>query len=610
MDHGDLYEFCGFRLDVRNARLARGTAPILLPPKTFDVLVALVRRAGELVDKDALMRDVWPETFVEEANISRHIWTLRKALGDDALIETVPKRGYRFTAAVRAGVRPEAVAQRTETAAATGDQPIVRRSHRWWMWAAAAAGVAMLAAGLWAVRAATPASGARRWFALGETSRMQGRLRDAVPLYKRAIELDPEFALAHSRLADTYASLREPAEHRTHALRAYALRARANDRERLYIDASYYAAAGDRPRQADALQLLIEAYPDDGSAHAALAAVYRETGRPEPALARARAAARLDPTSADARALLGRALVDLDRLDEAQAVLDADRDSPSQALHALAFELAFMRGDRNGMHRELDWAARTVNDDAAAHWQARMHDFLGQRAKARALFARSEVLLKTLGGDQRIPEVAALNVSRDAIVGDCAGIEPKIGAALAARTFNTLTLTSLARALCGDVAGARALATELSRSSGLDWLNRAVSVPIIRAFIDASDPAARFAARAGPGDPDALARTIEPYELGQTLWPIYLRGLVHMKTGRFDAAAAAFRRILSHRGRAGLSVRYPLAHLQLARALAHAGDRAGSRKAYEDFLEVWKDADPDLPILIDARREHALSTQH
>jgi tetratricopeptide (TPR) repeat protein len=319
---------------------------------------------------------------------------------------------------------------------------------------------------------------------------------------------------------------------------------------------------------------------------------------------------RLDPASADARALLGRALVDLDRLDEAQAVLDADRDAPSLALHALRFELAFVRGDRDGMRRELEWAARTVNEDAAAQWQAQMHDFLGQRRQARALFARSEVLLKTLGGDQRIAEVAALNASRDAIVGDCAEIETRIGAALAARTFNTLTLTALARALCGDVAGARRLATELSLSSSLDWLNRTVSVPIIRAFIDASDAGASRAAIPDAVDPNELARTIEPYELGQTLWPIYLRGLVHMKTGRFDDAAVAFRRILSHRGRAGLSVRYPLAHLQLARALAHAGDRTGSRKAYEDFLEVWKDADPDLPILIDARKEHALSTKH
>jgi DNA-binding winged helix-turn-helix (wHTH) protein len=594
MDQRELYEFGAFQLDVRNARLLKGRETFALPPKTFDVLVVLARHAGELVDKDALMREVWPDTFVEEANISRHIWTLRKALGDDSLIETVPKRGYRLNAPARVPAGPD-----THPRIATSVP-----SSRWWLWAAATAAAAGLVWMAWSA-AATSRPASVRWFALAETSRIEGRFRDAVPLYQRAIELDPEFALAESRLADTYGALREPSARHAHALRAYALRDRATERERLFIDATYYAVLGDRPRQADALQLLIGAYPGEAAAHAALAVVYRETGRFEPALDRAREAARLDPGSADARALLARALVDLNRLDEARSSVEADRDSPSEAMHALGFELAFMRGDREGMRRELAWAARSVNEDAAAQWQAQMHDFLGQRAKARALFARSRVLLQTLGGDQRIAEVEALHASRDAIVGVCPGIESKPGPATASLTFNTLTLASLARALCGDIAGARALADKLTLSSSLDWLNRTVSVPIIRAFIDAS-----AGVRQGEEDPNELARTIEPYELGQTLWPIYLRGLVHMKTGRFEEAAAAFRRILAQRGPAGLSIRYPLANLQLARALARTGDRAGSRKAYEDFLEVWKDADPDLPILIDARKEYALSTKH
>ena len=603
----ELYEFDGFTLDVRAAQLRRGTAPVPMPPKTFDLLVALVRRAGELVEKDALMREVWPDAFVEEANISRHVWMVRRALGNDGYVETVPERGYRFTAAVRLAAPETPIADRVEAPARTEQGSIGARSRRWRTWMGGAAAVATVAVAVWAVLAPVPPAASQRWFALAEASRSQGRLREAVPLYKRAIELEPQFALVESRLADTYASLGEPAEQWTHALRAYELRGRASERERLYIDATYYAAVGDRPRQAETLQALIEAYPDAASAHAALGAVYRETGRPEAALERARTAARLDPAAADARALVGRALVDLDRLDEARTFLEGDREAPSPALHALRFELAFMRGDRDGMQHELDWAARTVNEDVAAHWQAQMHDFLGQRAKARAHFARRLVLLKTLGGDQRIAEAAALNVSCDAIVGNCKEIEKGIGAALAARTSNTLTLTSLARALCGDIAGAQALVNELSLLSRLDWLTRTVSVPIIRAFIIASDPVSARAAAHVVENPNELARTIEPYELGQTLWPIYLRGLVHMKSGQFEDAAAAFRRILSHRGRAGLSIRYPLAHLQLARALAHTGDRQGSRKAYEEFLELWKDADQDLPILIDARRERALT---
>src|SRR6185436_1148529 len=103
--------FGPFRLDVRNARLTRNDQPIALPPKTFEVLRLLVSRAGQLVEKDVLMREVWRDTFVEEANVSRHIWALRKTLGDnesdERYIETVPKRGYRFAADVRA-VAPDA----------------------------------------------------------------------------------------------------------------------------------------------------------------------------------------------------------------------------------------------------------------------------------------------------------------------------------------------------------------------------------------------------------------------------------------------------------------------------------------------------------------------
>ena len=606
MAPAEAYEFAGFTLDVRDARLRRGGETIPLPPKTFDVLVALVRRDGQLVDKDALMREVWPDTFIEEANISRHIWTLRRALGDDRLIETAPKRGYRLNAAVRAVADPEVlIARRTEIHTVTTEETIVTAPSRWWLWTAATVAAVGLAWLSWSVRAAPGVSAARRWFALAETARLEGRLRDAVPLYKQAIEVDPNLAVAESRLADTYGALREPAERHAHALRGHALRDHAPQRERLLVDATYYAAVGDRPREADALRLLVAAYPGDPAAHRALAAVYRETGRYEAALTHAREAARLDPGSPEARTMVARSLLDLNRLEEAQAAVAADRDAPSDGLHAIRFELAFMRGDSAAMQQELDWAARSGNDDAAALWQAQAHDFLGQRQKARALFARAAVLTTTQGGAQRAAEVAALNASRDSIVGACGAIDGQVAEALSARTFNTLTLAALARALCGDIAGARALAGELSFSSRLDWLNRTVSVPIIRAFVAASDTAARVRdGHAGGEDPNALARTIEPYELGQTLWPIYLRGLVHRKTGRLDDAAAAFRRILANRGAAGLSVRFPLAHLQLARTLAQAGDRAGSRKAYEEFLRIWKDADQDLPILIDADREY------
>ncbi len=97
-----LYEFGPYRLDVAEAQLRRQGTAVALPPKTFEVLTLLVRRAGGLVDRDTLMRELWPDTFVEEANVARHIWTLRQAFGGEAYIETVPKRGYRFTAAVRA----------------------------------------------------------------------------------------------------------------------------------------------------------------------------------------------------------------------------------------------------------------------------------------------------------------------------------------------------------------------------------------------------------------------------------------------------------------------------------------------------------------------------
>jgi DNA-binding winged helix-turn-helix (wHTH) protein/predicted Zn-dependent protease len=597
MPQGDLYQFGDFRLDVRNARLTRGADAVALPPKTFDLLVTLVRHAGELVDKDSLMREVWPDTFVEEANLSRHIWTLRKALGDEGYVETIPKRGYRFAAAVRT-LPAEGGPARDET--------IGRRRIHWSAWLAAGVAVAAIA---WSAKVlprrapdsdrltAAVSPDAVKWFDLGDAARAQGRFRDALPLYQHAVELDPGFALAESRLAEIYGTLREPGEQQVHALRAYELRGRATERARLDIDAAYYGVVGDVPRQADALQLLIQARPNEPSPHLELARLYRQTGRYEAALEEARLAVRLDSGSAQARATLGRALVDLNRFDEARPILQGDPESPSEPLHALLFELAFMRGDAAAMQRELAWAARTANEYSAAIWQARAHDFRGQRRQAREWYARSLVVLRTRGGQDRMAEDAAINVSRDAIVGDCAAVPAAVDRALTVRNFNTLTLTSLARALCRDLTGADALAAELAQAPRLDWLNRTVSVPIIRAFI--------LASRTPTPDAVAMARTIEPYELGQTLWPIYLRGLVHGKAGQDADAAAAFRRILSQRGPAGMSIRYPLAQVQLARALTRGGDAAGAAEAYAQFLTLWDDADPDLPILIAARKEYA-----
>jgi DNA-binding winged helix-turn-helix (wHTH) protein/tetratricopeptide (TPR) repeat protein len=602
MEHVEVYEFGAFRLDVRNARLSRGGAAVALPPKTFDLLLALVGHGGALVDKDTLMREVWPDTFVEEANLSRHIWTLRKALGD-GYVETVPKRGYRFAAAVRTAPAAGAdviIARRTETRIVeTREETIEPHATSWPMRLKAAAAVMLVAIGAWAVArtvrdtagaSPTAVPEAQTWFARGESARAEGRFRDAATFYTHAVAADAEFALAESRLAEIFGALREPGQQRAHAVRAYQLRGRASDRERLAIDAAYYAALGDVPRQADALRLAVQDQPNDAATRLVLAGLYRQTGRYEAALEQARLASTLDPASSQVRAALARALVDLNRFDEAASTVAADAASPSEPLHALRFELAFRRGDTAAMQREIEWAGRTANDYSAAAWRAHAHDFHGQRRQARELFARSRAFLRTGGGDQSLAEAAALDASRDAIVGHCRGVEARVAEALGARTFNTLTLTALTRALCGDIPGARALTTELSRLANLDWLNGTVSVPIIRAFVE---------------DDDALARTIEPFELGQTLWPIYLRGLVHLKTGHMPDAADAFRRILGKRGPAGLSIRYPLARLQLARTLARMGDVKGSRQTYEQFFADWKEADADLPILIDARREYA-----
>ena len=588
MQQVPLYAFGEFILDVRNARLTRGADVVPLPPKTFDVLVVLVQNAGELIEKDALMREVWPETFVEEANIARHVWMLRKALGDDRYIETAPKRGYRFTPEVR-------------TVSAVEPAAAPRRRPGWRVWAGAAAGMAAVGLAIYAMPRRNPAAipDAVKWFNLGETARAQGRSREAVPFYRHAIELNPGLGVAHSRLADLYGALREPGPQRTHALRAYELRHRASDRERLFIDASYYAVLGDIPRQADALHLLIQSEPDQPATRLALAGLYRLTGRFEAALEEARAAARLDPRSPQAVAALARALVDLNRFDEARTVVAADPQSPAEPVHALRFELAFNRGDDAAMRSETEWAARTANDASAAQWQAQADDFGGRRARAAEWFTRAQTLLATLGASERVAEIAALDASRDASVGRCAGIDAKVDAALRVRTFNTLTLASLARALCGNGRGAAALAAELAASPQLDWLNRRVSVPIIDAFVQSlQSPSGAIAAV-------EKAKSIEPYELGQTLWPIYLRGLVHLNAGQGQAAAIAFRRILEQRGPAGLSIRYPLARLQLARALSLEGDRRASREAYETFLAHWETADADLPVLRHARREHA-----
>jgi tetratricopeptide (TPR) repeat protein len=438
-------------------------------------------------------------------------------------------------------------------------------------------------------------------FTLGTQQRVREGDPAAIPFFKRALELDPEFALAHARLAAIYGNIAERALARQHIRRAFELRDRATEREKLYIEDHYYGKVlGDLRKQIEVLELYRETYPRDYSPANNLAVVRGMVGEFERALEAALEARRRDPASPLAALNVVEAYVRLGRWDKAKA--EADRAVASGLAHLpmnrYLHGIAFVQGDTETMQRLAALAQGSPGEGWFVADQAAMAAFRGRLNEATELLRRSvNIALRDgrKGGAAEILLAAA--VAKGATGLAAAGRELAREALGHDRGAETLSAAACAFALAGDVAGAQSLLEEASDASiPTDTLQQNVRLPLARAAIAL---ASKDSAKAlGSLQPAA------PYDRGRYAIH-YVRGYALLGLGRGAEARSSFRRILENRGWEPLSVLYPLAHLGLGRAAAQMGEHDSALEAYDAFLAAWSEADADVPALVQARAERA-----
>jgi tetratricopeptide (TPR) repeat protein len=454
------------------------------------------------------------------------------------------------------------------------------------------------------VKAGTPSAGALRALNTGDLARERGDLTRATEAYRQAAGIEPELAVAHARLGDTYLALQRRTDAARPLRRAYELRDRTALSDRLYITGLYFGGVLQDPLHAlDAFAAWTQSSPASIDAHVCLSGVYRELGLWTLAIEEATAALRLAPAHVQASLALAGAFTGVGRYDEASEIVAdlARRGVATAESHALRFEIAFAMRDGATMAEE-DGAAR--RDPAMAALlsvrRARLAMAQGRFRDASVLWAgvRAEALAQ--GDGDTVSETWLAEAASRALLGEGTAVTQNVGQALAdVRTPSRLAQAALVLALSGRAADASRYLTEYDRLAGLTSGRDPEFVRPAQAAIAYVEQ--QYA------DVDAILAPIAPYELGSRFecLPSFIRAHGMIGLGRAEDARREFAAIVEHRGTAPLSFIRPLAYLGLGRAHAALGQISDSRRAYQEFFRLWADADQDLTILATARAEFA-----
>jgi DNA-binding winged helix-turn-helix (wHTH) protein/tetratricopeptide (TPR) repeat protein len=751
-------------VDAEKETLLRAGEPVALTPKTFQILLVLVRHSQEVVTKDDLLKTVWPDTFVEEANLSRTIFMLRKALGessqDHKYILTIPGTGYRLAENVQlvedqqfslvatkhqtvelqvtengsrklaisvaamlvlAAVavawrisrhRPALSAKDTvvlaDFANATGDKvfddtlrqgmavqleqspylslvseqrirhtlglmgesPDAKLTPELARQICARTGSAAVLEGsiaslgsqyvlnLTAKNCSTGetldeemAQAARREDVLNALSQMASTFRKRVgeslqtvdehstplaeattsslealeayttgwrlqfasgatasmPFFKRAVEIDPNFAMAHAALGRIYQDLDESDLSAESLSRAWELRERTSDRERFFITANYQAlVTGNMEEARQTCEAWAQAYPRDPIPTTMLSGyVNKVAGRYEIALDWARKSIRLDPDFVVGYYNLGADNMYLNRLEEAG---DALRLATGRGLEwdeslMLTYDVAFLKDDRAVMEQTSARARqRTGGEGWVSNKEAFALAYYGRLHEARSATDRAVEFSSHTAQSERAALWEAGAAVREALYGNAAEARQRAAAALKLSHNREVEYgAAFALAESGEIAQAEVLANDIEKRFPEDTAVRFSYLPVLRAIfaLHRNDPAKAI---------DILQNAL-PYEAGTprllvgAMYPVYLRGEAFLAEKRGAEAATQFQKVLDHRGVVVSDPIGALARLEQGRAYRMIGDKGRAKAAYEDFLALWKNADPDVPLLIKAKEE-------
>jgi tetratricopeptide (TPR) repeat protein/predicted Ser/Thr protein kinase len=455
-------------------------------------------------------------------------------------------------------------------------------------------------------QATTPSLEALKAYSMGVETKKEKGDAEAIPFYRRAIDLDPKFAVAFADLGVSYGNLGQPSAAAENLKKAYELRERVSEREKLRISAYYYAfATGELEKEAQTYELWVKSYPRDALPYRDLGVNAIVLGQLEKSLSESQEALRLEPDNSTNYANVASSYVALNRYDEAKATIEQARshklDSPN--IHSALYTLAFLRNDTADMERQVAWGAGKPGvEDQFLSIQADTEAYYGRLERARD-FSRRALGSATRADSKEAAAAEEVDAAlREAEFGNSGPARQGVAAALAlspGRDVRVLAAFTLARA--GDMGKARLLVQDLEKSDAFNTVLKVYWLPTIKAAIELAGGNATQSLE--------LLQAVAPYESGGppplgNLYPAYLRGQAFLAAHQGKEAAAEFQKLLDHRGIVANLFPGALAHLQLGRAYALSGDTAKAKSAYQDFLTLWKDADPDIPILKEAKAEY------
>ena len=455
--------------------------------------------------------------------------------------------------------------------------------------------------------ATTPSLEALKVYSLGRKMHYAKGDTAALPFYKRAAELDPNFARAYVSMSGAYSDLNELSRAAENARKAYELREKVSERERLSIEANYYlTATGELEKAAQTYELWQQTYPRDELPHINLGFISASLGNWEKALEEAREAMRLEPNNTTNYLNLGNAYASLNRLDEAEAVYNqaAEHKLEGETLLANRYQMAFLKGDTTQME-QLTVAAmgKPGTEDLLLASQADTEAWYGKLKNAHELTRRAMDSAQHNDAKEAAATYQVAAALREVEGNRKQALADADAAVRLAPNRDVRAMAALALARAGDTAAAENLAAELDKTFPLDTLVQRYWQPTIRAAVALE--------RKDPNRAVELLNLASTVELGQTtnltviLCPVYLRGEAYLMLHDGNRAAAEFQKFIDHYG---LVLNFPwgaLARFGLARAYAMQGSTVKARAAYQDFLTLWKDADPDIPILKEAKAEYA-----
>jgi len=458
--------------------------------------------------------------------------------------------------------------------------------------------------------ATTPSLEALQAFSLGvDIMNVKGDSAGAVPLLQQAVSLDPNFAVAYANLGTAYANVGQSALAAGATRRAYELRARVSEKEKLYIVSHYEGIlTGNLEAARRTYELWAQTYPRDGSPTYGLGVIYSALGDYEKALAAKQLGLQLNPSQALRYSNLAVGYLNLNRLSEAKAVaIDAQsRHLDASDIPLLLYIIAFLQHDAAGMEHEAQAAlSKPGYEDEIFNLRSATAAYAGQFGKARELMRRAMSSAERSDKKEVAAAYQAEAAVQEALVGNLTLAKQQAGAALAISNGRKVEyMAAVALDLAGDPNQAGHLAEDLAQRYPENTLVKSNYLPVIQALVALQKG---DGAKGGNHAIETLAAA-EPYELGAvnlSLYPIYVRGEAFLTAGQGQAAVAEFQKILNHPGVVANEIIGALAHLQLGRAYVLSGDTAKARTAYQDFLTLWKDADPDVPVLKAAKAEYA-----